>query len=318
MDSAIKKATPRTRLWRRVRPVLRQMGAHWQLYLLALPAVLYILLFVYKPMYGILIAFKNFSPKLGIMGSEWVGLGKFMGLFRSTWFPIIIRNTLTLSVMSLIFGFPLPILLALMVNEIRSEKLKRTFQTVSYAPHFISTVVTCGMVLMFLSPTSGVINVFIKALGGEAVSFMQETSYFKWIYLISGIWQGTGWGAIIYFAALSGVDQSLLEAADIDGASRLQKIIYINFPVLVPTIMVMFILQCGQLMSVGYEKAYLLQNNINLKASEIISTYVYKLGLVQFDYSTSTAAGVFNSVVNCIILLSANALSKKATKSSLW
>lgn len=318
MDSAIKKATPRNRLWRRVRPVLRQMGAHWQLYLLALPAVLYILLFVYKPMYGILIAFKNFSPKLGIMGSEWVGLGKFMGLFRSTWFPIIIRNTLTLSVMSLIFGFPLPILLALMVNEIRSEKLKRTFQTVSYAPHFISTVVMCGIVLMFLDPNSGIINVFIKALGGKATDFMQNTAVFKWVYLLSGIWQGTGWGAIIYFAALSGVDQSLLEAADIDGASRLQKIIYINFPVLVPTIMVMFILQCGQLMSVGYEKAYLLQNNINLKASEIISTYVYKLGLVQFDYSTSTAAGVFNSVVNCIILLSANALSKKATKSSLW
>ena len=294
------------------------MSAHWQLYLLALPAVLYILLFVYKPMYGILIAFKNFSPKLGIMGSEWVGLGKFMGLFRSTWFPIIIRNTLTLSVMSLIFGFPLPILLALMVNEIRSEKLKRTFQTVSYAPHFISTVVMCGIVLMLLDPNSGIINVFIKALGGKATDFMQNTAAFKWVYLLSGIWQGTGWGAIIYFAALSGVDQSLLEAADIDGASRLQKIIYINFPVLVPTIMVMFILQCGQLMSVGYEKAYLLQNSINLKASEIISTYVYKLGLVQFDYSTSTAAGVFNSVVNCIILLSANALSKKATKSSLW
>ena len=318
MDSAIKKATPRDRLWRRVRPVLRQMGAHWQLYLLALPAVLYILLFVYKPMYGILIAFKNFSPKLGIMGSEWVGLGKFMGLFRSTWFPIIIRNTLTLSVMSLIFGFPLPILLALMVNEIRSEKLKRTFQTVSYAPHFISTVVMCGMVLMFLSPTSGVINVFIKALGGEAVSFMQETSYFKWIYLISGIWQGTGWGAIIYFAALSGVDQSLLEAADIDGASRFQKIIYINFPVLVPTIVIMFILNCGSLLNVGYEKVYALQNSPNLPSSEVISTYVYKIGLQDRNYSLSTATNLFNSVVNSTILILANLLSKRVAKTSLW
>ena len=318
MERAIAKSAPKNTIWQKVRSVLRYMGAHWQLYLLALPAVLYVLLFVYKPMYGIIIAFKNFSPRLGILGSEWVGLEKFMGLFRSTWFPIIIKNTLTLSVMSLVFGFPLPIILALMVNEIQSERIKRTFQTVSYAPHFISTVVLCGMVIMFLNPTSGIINIFIKALGGEAVYFMQETSMFKWIYLISGIWQGTGWGAIIYFAALSGVDQSLLEAAEIDGASRLQKIIYINFPVLVPTIMVMFILQCGQLMSVGYEKAYLLQNSANLKASEIISTYVYKLGLVNFDYSTSTAAGFFNSIVNCIILLSANALSRKATKSSLW
>ena len=318
MERAIAKSAPKNTIWQKVRSVLRYMGAHWQLYLLALPAVLYVLLFVYKPMYGIIIAFKNFSPRLGILGSEWVGLEKFMGLFRSTWFPIIIKNTLTLSVMSLVFGFPLPIILALMVNEIQSERIKRTFQTVSYAPHFISTVVLCGMVIMFLNPTSGIINIFIKALGGEAVYFMQETSMFKWIYLISGIWQGTGWGAIIYFAALSGVDQSLLEAAEIDGASRLQKIIYINFPVLVPTIMVMFILQCGQLMSVGYEKTYLLQNSANLKASEIISTYVYKLGLVNFDYSTSTAAGFFNSIVNCIILLSANALSRKATKSSLW
>ena len=320
MERAVSKKNTADRkgLWLTVRPVLRQMASHWQLYLLALPAVLYILLFVYKPMYGIQIAFKDFNTRLGITGSEWVGLKHFMQLFRSTWFPLIIRNTLTLSVMSLIFGFPLPIILALMVNEVQSEKIKRTFQTVSYAPHFISTVVMCGMVLMFLDPRSGIFAVIAKAFGNEPIYFMQNASYFKWIYLLSGIWQGTGWGAIIYFAALSGVDQSLLEAAEIDGASRFQKIIYINFPVLVPTIMVMFILQCGQLMSVGYEKAYLLQNDLNLKSSEIISTYVYKLGLVKFDYSTSTAAGLFNSVINCIILLTANTVSRKATQSSLW
>lgn len=318
MERAIAKSAPKNTIWQKARSVLRYMGAHWQLYLLALPAVLYVLLFVYKPMYGIIIAFKNFSPRLGILGSEWVGLEKFMGLFRSTWFPIIIKNTLTLSVMSLVFGFPLPIILALMVNEIQSERIKRTFQTVSYAPHFISTVVLCGMVIMFLNPTSGIINIFIKALGGEAVYFMQETSMFKWIYLISGIWQGTGWGAIIYFAALSGVDKSLLEAADIDGASRLQKIIYINFPVLIPTIVVLFILQCGSLLSIGYEKVYALQNSPNLPASEVISTYVYKIGLLNRDYSLSTATNLFNSVVNSTILILANLLSKRITRTSLW
>ena len=316
-DSAVRPAA-REKRRTALRSGLKNAAEHWQLWVMMLPAIVFIFIFAYKPMYGVLIAFKNYNFKLGIMGSEWVGFKYFTTLFHSYWFPIILKNTLTISLLSLVLGFPMPIILALAANEIPKEGLKRAFQTVSYAPHFISTIVMCGMVILFLSPKTGIINHFLSLFGVEPIFFMQSLPGFKWIYVISGIWQGAGWGAIIYFAALSGVDQSLLEAADIDGASRLQKIIYINFPVLVPTIMVMFILQCGQLMSVGYEKAYLLQNNINLKASEIISTYVYKLGLVQFDYSTSTAAGVFNSVVNCIILLSANALSKKATKSSLW
>ena len=298
--------------------LLKPMLERWQLYVMVLPALLFIILFAYKPMYGILIAFKNFSMRKGIMGSDWVGLDNFIRLFNSYWFPIIIKNTLSISLLSLLVGFPAPIILALMVNEIKSERIKRTFQTVSYAPHFISTVVMCGMITLFLSPTSGIVNKGLNAIGLASVFFMQEAGLFKWIYVISGIWQGVGWGAIIYFAALSGVDKALLEAADIDGASRLQKIFYINLPVLVPTIVVLFILQCGSLLSVGYEKVYLLQNATNISASEVISTYVYKVGLINNDFSFSTAAGLFNSVVNAAILILANTLSRHIGKVGLW
>lgn len=228
------------------------------------------------------------------------------------------KNTLTLSVLSLLIGFPAQILLALMVNEVETPFLKKTFQTVSYAPHFISTVVVCGMITLFLSPSSGVVNQIIAALGGERIAFMQQPGMFKWIYVISGVWQGVGWGAIIYFAALAGVDKELLEAAQIDGASRLQRMIHINLPVLIPTIVVLFILQCGSLLGVGYEKTYLLQNATNLTGSEIISTYVYKMGLERNDFSFSTATGLFNSVINCLILVIANALSRKVSETSLW
>ena len=285
---------------------------------MVLPALVYIILFAYKPMYGVIIAFKNYSLKKGVWGSPWVGLKNFERLFSSYWLPIILQNTLVISLLSLLLGFPAPIILALMVNEIRNEKAKRLFQTVSYAPHFISVVVICGMVILFLSPSSGIINKFITALGGEPVFFMQKPEMFKWIYVLSGIWQSTGWGAIIYFAALSGVDRSLLEAAEIDGASRFQRIIHINLPVLVPTIVVLFILRCGSLLSVGYEKVYLLQNSTNINGSEVISTYVYKVGLQQSDFSFSTAAGLCNSVVNSILLIAFNTISRKAAHVGLW
>ena len=279
--------------------VLRRIGRCWQLYVLMLPALVYIVLFAYKPMYGILIAFKDFSMKKGILASPWVGFKNFERLFSSYWFPIILKNTLTISLLSLVIGFPIPIILALLLNEVRSNKFRSMVQTFSYAPHFISMVVMCGMVAMFLSPTTGVVNKLLNALGMESVFFMQEAGLFKWVYVLSGIWQGAGWSSVIYYAALSGVDKSLLEAADMDGATRLQKIWHVNLPVILPTILVMLILQCGSLLSVGYEKAYLLQTSSNLTGSEIISTYVYKVGLVQSDFSFSTAAGLFNTVVNC-------------------
>lgn len=297
---------------------LRRIGRCWQLYVLMLPALVYIVLFAYKPMYGILIAFKDFSMKKGILASPWVGFKNFERLFSSYWFPIILKNTLTISLLSLVIGFPIPIILALLLNEVRSNKFRSMVQTFSYAPHFISMVVMCGMVAMFLSPTTGIVNKLLNALGMESVFFMQEAGLFKWVYVLSGIWQGAGWSSVIYYAALSGVDKSLLEAADMDGATRLQKIWHVNLPVILPTILVMLILQCGSLLSVGYEKAYLLQTSSNLTGSEIISTYVYKVGLVQSDFSFSTAAGLFNTVVNCIILISANQLSKKVAKTGLF
>ena len=303
--------TPRKKLRRRVLE-------RWQLYLMIAPALVYLIIFAYKPMYGVLIAFKQYYMKKGVWGSPWVGLSNFRRLFSNYWFPIILKNTLTLSVLSLLIGFPIPILLALMVNEVGNPVLKKTFQTVSYAPHFISTVVVCGIITLFLSPTIGVVNQIIVALGGSKIAFLQQPNLFKWVYVISGLWQSSGWNAIIYFAALSGVDKQLLEAAEIDGANRIQRVIHINLPVLVPTIMVLFILSCGSLLNVGYEKTYLLQNPTNLTGSEIISTYVYKMGLEKTDFSFSTAAGLFNSAVNCVILVATNAVSRRLTKSSLW
>lgn len=291
---------------------------NWQLYLMILPALVYLILFAYKPMYGIQIAFRDFTFKGGITGSEWVGFDNFKRLFNSYWFPITLKNTLTISFLNLGVNFPIPIIFALMVNELKNEKVKNVVQTISYAPHFISMVVLCGMVIMFLSPTSGIINKLIEMCGGEAIAFMSKPTLFKWIYVLTGTWAGTGWSAIIYFAALSGVDKALLEAAEIDGASRLQRVWYINLPTLVPTIMIQLVLACGRVMSLGQEKALLLQNSVNVNASEILSTYVYKTGLQQFQYSFSTAAGMFNSVCNCILLITVNQITKKLTNSSLW
>ncbi len=296
----------------------KKIFRRWQLYLMLLPALIWLILFCYKPMYGVIIAFKDYGFKQGIMGSPWVGFDQFKRLFTAYTFPIALKNTLTLSILNLVVGFPIPIILALAANEVGNAKIKKIFQTVSYAPYFISTTVMCGMLILFLSPTGGIFNTFIELFGGEKVAFMQDPDAFKWIYVLSGIWQGAGWGTVIYFAALSGVDKSLLEAASIDGATRLQKIRYVNLPALLPTIMIMLVLNCGTLLSVGYEKTLLLQNSLNLSASEVLSTYVYKLGLESFDYSFSTAAGLFNSVCNSIILIIANTISRKATDSSLW
>ncbi|MBQ8231640.1 MAG: sugar ABC transporter permease [Lachnospiraceae bacterium] len=296
----------------------KRLVTSWQLYVLVLPAVIYIALFAYKPMYGILIAFKNFSIRKGVWGSAWVGFDNFKRLFNSYWFPVIMKNTLTLSALSLVLGFPTPIILALLLNEVKSIKFKNAVQTVSYAPHFISTVVMCGMLTLFLSPSTGVINKIIELFGGEAIFFLQEANLFKWVYELSNVWQGVGWSSIIYFAALSSVDKGLLEAAEIDGATRMQRIWHINLPEIVPTIVTMFILKCGQILSIGYEKVYLLQTDANISGSEIISTYVYKVGLEQADFSFSTATGLFNTVVNCVLLITANQLSKKVTDSGLF
>lgn len=297
---------------------IKKTLSNWQLYMMIVPAFLFIIIFEYFPMYGVQIAFRDFNFKDGITGSPWVGFENFERLFNSYWFPIILKNTIVLSGLRLLMGFPLPIIFALMVNEVGNSKVKKWIQTVSYAPHFISTVVMCGMIILLLTPETGLVNIIIQLFGGESISFMQDPGMFKWIHVISGIWQGTGWSAIIYFAALSGVDKSLLEAAEIDGANRLQRIWHINLPVLAPTILIQLILSMGSILSVGYQKILLLQNTMNLNASEVISTYVYKVGLQNYQYSFSTATNLFNSVVNCIMLITVNSIVKKVTKTSLF
>ena len=288
------------------------------LYLLLLPAVLYALIFLYAPMGGVLIAFKDYSPTKGIFGSPWVGLKYFLRFFNSYNFGEIFYNTLSLSVYNLVAQFPIPIVFALLLNQMRHRRFKKVVQTVSYAPHFISMVVLVGMLNVFLSPSTGVVNALIKALGGNAVYFLGKAELFRPVYVWSGVWQDTGRSAIIYIAALSGIEQELHEAAMVDGASKLQRTLYIDIPGIMPTAVIMLILNLGRIMSVGFEKAYLMQNTLNISASEIISTYVYKVGLLNAQFSLSTAIGLFNSVISCVLVVSVNYIARRYSDTSLW
>ena len=264
---------------------------------------------------GVYLSFCKFKT---ITNAQFVGLENYIKIFADKDFVNAFGFTLKFSVVSIITINVFAFILALALNEVQNSRFRKGFQTISYAPHFISTVVLCGMLTLYLSPSSGIINKFIEILSGSNKNFLQDPAMFKWIYVLSGIWQEMGWGSIIYFATLSGVDRSLLEAAEIDGASRMQKIWYVNLPVLMPTILILLVLNCGSLLSVGYEKVFLLQNPTNLSASEVISTFVYKSGLEKADFSFGTATDLFNSVVNSIVLLTANAISKKTTETSLF
>lgn len=301
----------------RKRTALQNIQRTWQLYILLLPALAGLLLFSYGPMYGVLLAFKEYNPLSGIIGSPWVGMRHFNRFFRSPFFNQIIRNTLYLSLYGLFVGFPLPVLLALGLNQVRSIRFKKTVQTVTYAPYFISTVVLVGIINIVFAET-GFINQCIKLMGKDSVLFMGAAKYWRHIYVWSGIWQGMGWSAIIYIAALSGVDPVLYEAAIIDGATKLQRIIFIDLPSIAPTIVITFILSAGSIMSIGFEKAFLMQNPLNTSVSEIIPTYVYKVGLLSGEYGFSTAVGLFNSVINCVLLLTVNKIARKFGQSSIW
>ena len=296
----------------------RRMLQHYDLYLFILPALIWYIIFTYGPLYGVQIAFKNFNGALGIWGSPWVGLKHFRNFLTAYTFPNLLKNTLALSFYSLLAGFPFPILLALMLNELNFKRYKKVVQTVTYAPHFISTVVMVGMLKLFFSPSTGVINTIIRLLGGAGSDFLTRPELFRHMYVWSGVWQGMGWGSIIYLAALSAVDPQQHEAAVIDGATRLQRIWYINLPVLLPTITIQLILNCGSILSVGYEKVLLMQNNLILDVSEVISTYVYKRGLLKAEYSYSAAVGLFNNVVNIIMLLLVNGVVRKLGQTSLF
>lgn len=287
----------------------------WQLHLFMLLGVAYILTFAYYPMLGVQIAFKDYNPMLGIWGSEWVGLKHFLKYFNSLHFKRTITNTLSISLYSILAGFPLPVLFALFLNVMRNMRLKKFIQTVTYIPHFISTVVLVGMIFQLLNPVTGLYGSFYKLMGGEGypTDILGVKSAFIHIYVWSGVWQELGWGSIIYLAALSGVSPELHEAATIDGASRLQRIWYVDLPAILPTVAIMLIMRSGSVMSVGFEKTFLMQNSVNLSASEVISTYVYKQGLGKGTrgFSYGSAVGLFNSAVNCIMLIVVNTITKK-------
>lgn len=289
---------------------LEYIKRNYILYLLIAPAIILTIIFKYIPIYGALIAFKDYSPIRGIMGSEWVGFKHFTDFLTSPNFLQILVSTIKLSSFELLIGFPIPIILALMLNQLRRSGVKKNIQLVLYAPHFISVVVISGMVFLFLSPV-GPINAILGIFTDKPISFMSDPDYFRSIYIWSGVWQGAGWASIIYVAALANVDPQLHEAATLDGASLLQRIWHIDLPTLKPVMAVLFILAAGGIMGIGFEKAYLLQTSMNIPSSEIIATYVYKQGLLAGDYSFATAVGLFNAVVNVILLVFVNQVVKK-------
>lgn len=295
--------------------------SRWQLYVFLLLPIIYLILFDYIPMAGAQIAFRKFDFRYGIWNSPWVGWKNFLRFFNSFQFWDILYNTLFLSIYGLIVSFPLPIILALLLNSFPGLRFKKLVQTVSYIPHFISTVVIVGMLLQIFNPRTGAIgNIYSLATGEMMTDLFAKPTAFPHLYVWSGIWQGIGWSSIIYIAALSGVDMELHEAAQIDGASRFQRVIHIDFPLLLPTATIMLILSAGRIMSVGFEKVFLMQNSLNISRSEVISTYVYKVGMVigTGDYSFATAIGLFNSVVNLCLLVLVNTVSKKLSETSLW
>ena len=302
----------------RGRTILNKMYHSRQLYLMLLPAIAFYLLFRYLPMAGVQIAFRDYRAIDGIWGSEWVGLKHFKRFIESVQFGTLIKNTLRISITNLIVGFPLPIILAILLNEVQSPRLKKVVQNITYAPHFISTVVLVGMVNMFLSPSTGLVNFIIGKLGGEATNFLAKAEAFLPTYIISGQWQNMGWNAIIYVAALANVDTQLYDAAKMDGANRFHKIWHVDIPAILPTAVTLLILNSGNLLNVGYEKTYLMQNSLNTSVSEIISTYVYKVGLINAKYSYTAAIGLFNSVINVTVLVIVNKIAKKLSDTSLF
>ena len=298
----------------------KRISRNWGLYLLLLPSLVLLILFAYKPMYGVVIAFKNYKNSLGILGSPWAEplFKNFQRFFNSYQCEATIRNTLRLSLYSLAVGFPIPIIRALMINQITAMRFRRTFQTILYLPHFISTVVMVGLLLIWLSPSSGLVGAFYRLLGKDAPNVMTSASGFPSIYVWSDVWQHSGWDSIVFLAALSSIDPTLYEAATVDGATRWQKMRYIDLPLLMSTACIMLILRAGNLMNVGFEKVFLMQNDLNMSTSEIIATYVYKMGLRNSQYAVSTAVNLFNNLVNFVLLLLVNCVTRKLGETSLF
>ncbi len=293
------------------------MSLDWQLYLLLMPTLVYFAIFHYWPMYGVQIAFRSFIASMGITRSPWVGLEHFRHFMNSFRFIRVLRNTLVLSVSQLVLSFPLPIVLALLLNQVRHQRYKKFVQVVLYAPHFITTVVLVSIMFVVLSPRSGLVNNIITTLGGQPILFMGEAGWFRPLYIGSTIWQNTGWASVIYLGALATVNPELYEAAMIDGASKFQRMIYIDAPSVAPTAVLLLILNAGRIMSLGFEKAYLMQTPLNLQTSELIATYVYKVGLLEVRYSYSAAISLFNNVINLVLILLVNQVAKRLSNTSL-
>ncbi|WP_179394678.1 ABC transporter permease [Lacticaseibacillus absianus] len=303
---------------RRKRQRQRDFKKSLPLYVLLLPSAILLLIFAYVPLYGLVMAFQNYSPALGVFHSPWVGLKNFTQFFNSYQFPITLKNTLVISVYSLLVNTPLPVGLAILTNQMRRQGFKKVFQVISYLPHFISIMVMCGMILIFLSPQSGLFANLFRLFGAKLPDIMSSANAFSHVYVWTDVWQNLGWNSIIYIAALSSIDPTYYEAATMDGATAWQKIRNIDIPMVMPTVMIILIMSVGNLLNVGFEKVLLLQNPLNMQGSEIISTYVYKIGLQNFQYSLSTAIGLFNTVINVILLLGVNWISKKTTDTSLF
>ena len=296
----------------------KELQRNWILYAMIAPVLVYFIVFSYVPMYGVTLAFKKYNAKLGIQGSPWVGLKYFQRFFTAYNFEQLLTNTFTISIYYLLVSFPLSIIFALCLNYVKNRYLKKTVQMVSYAPHFLSTVVLCSMVSLFMHKDTGIFNTLRNLMGLESVQFLAKPEWFKSIYVWSGVWQHMGFDSIIYISALAGVDYQMHEAAIIDGATKLQRMRYVDLPSIKPTIIMLLILKMGGLANVGFEKVFLLQNDLNKSASAIISTYTYEVGLINSDYSYSTAIGLFNTIINIILLVSANAICKKVTEESLF
>lgn len=288
------------------------------LLLLFLPAFVYYILFKYVPMFGILISFKDYNAFKGVWASEWVGLKYYITFFQSPDFLKLMRNTVLLGVYRIIFGFPAPVILALLLNEVRKGIVKKLVQSISYLPHFISNVVVVSMMFLFLSPTTGLVNQVLEGLGGNAVNFMQNENYFRSIYVLSEIWQHIGWEAIIYLAALSAIDPQLYEAARVDGANRWHQLLHITVPGIMPSIVILFILNIGQVLDIGFEKVLLMLNPSIYSTADVLSTYVYRVGIQSMNYSYGTAIDLFTSVINLAFILIANGISRKVSETSLW
>jgi putative aldouronate transport system permease protein len=315
LESPVKYAAKRQTLGRRI---VRDFMLNKYLYLMMLPVIVFYIIFHYVPMYGAIIAFKDYSPIKGITGSEWVGFKHFNEFFTSFYFWRILKNTVLISLYSLIFEFPAPIILALIINEVRNQAFKRVVQSITYMPYFISMVVVCGMIKDFTN-SGGVVNmVYTFIFGGDGQAMLQKPELFRPIYILSEIWQKIGWESIIYLAALMNIDQEQYEAARIDGAGRWRQIWNITLPGIAPTITIMLILRMGSLLNVGFEKILLLYNAVTYDTADVISTFVYRKGLLETDWSFSAAVGIFNSVINLCLLVTANYVSRKVNENSLW